>query len=94
MGVARAVRVNMFMFVKRDFEFSAKCVGYAAKGLEARNMCAAFQSRNHRLGHAKPLCDLGLGLTIMLAETEQYPSALGRDSISIIAFACLTDGGH
>lgn len=44
MRVARPVGMHMFVVVKDDFQTTPKGVGDAAKGGEARDMIAAFET--------------------------------------------------
>ena len=52
MAVPRAVRVDMLVFVKDDFEFAAEGVGYTAQRSQAWNMLSTFQPRDHGFSHA------------------------------------------
>ena len=46
-----AVSMDVFVLVEDDFEVPAKRVGDTAECFQTGNMVAAFQTRNHRLGH-------------------------------------------
>jgi hypothetical protein len=92
-GIKMAVRVRMagaagvtvLMLVKDDLEAPAKGVGDAAQGLQARNVIAAFEARDHRLGHAQPLRQLLLGLASAGAKLQQFLGALGGDRCAVVA---------
>ena len=60
--VAGSVRMLVFVLVEDDFQTPAERIGNAAQGGEARNMIAAFETRDHGLGHPKPLRQLLLRL--------------------------------
>jgi hypothetical protein len=93
-GMTGSVCMRMFMLVKSDFQFPVESIGYAAQRFEARNMGAAFQSRNHGLGHAKPLGDLRLGFAGMFAKAQQHARTLCRNDISIVVFARFAESDH
>jgi hypothetical protein len=54
MRMPRTVSMRMFVFVEHDLEPPAEHRGDAAKSVEAWNMIAALQARNHRLRHPQP----------------------------------------
>jgi hypothetical protein len=93
-GMTGSVSMRMFMLVKRDFQFSVESIRYPAKRFEAGNMGAAFQPRNHGLGHAKPLGDLRLGFAGMFAKAQQHARTLCRNDISIVVFARFAESRH
>ena len=68
--MAGAVGMGVFVLVKDDFEAPAKGLGDAAQGLEVRHVIAAFEARDHRLGHAEPLRQLALRLAISGAQLQ------------------------
>jgi hypothetical protein len=74
--VPRAVGMGVLVLMKDDFEPPAKDAGNAAQRLHARQVIAAFQSRDHRFGHAQPFRKLALGLTALGAQFEQLSGAL------------------
>jgi hypothetical protein len=51
MYVPGAVSMPVFVLVEDDFEMPAERVGDTAERFQAGDMIAAFQTRNHRLGH-------------------------------------------
>jgi hypothetical protein len=75
MGMARAVGVLMLVLVEHDLETTAEGVGYAAQRLQARNMIAAFQARDHRLRHLQAMGQLLLRLAGVGAQIEQFARA-------------------
>jgi hypothetical protein len=82
--VAGSVRVLVFMFVEDDLQPPAERVGYATQGGEARNMIAALKSRDHGLGHLKPLRQLLLRLAGVRPKLEQTMRALGGDQRAVV----------
>jgi hypothetical protein len=74
MCVPCAVSMYVFVLVEDDFEVPVERVGDAAECFQAGNMIAAFQTRNHRLGHSEPSRQLLLGRAIMSTQLQE----LGR----------------
>lgn len=93
-GMTGSVSMSMFVLVKSDFQFPVESIGYTAQRFEAGNMGAAFQSRNHGLGHTKPLGDLRLGFTGMSAKAQQHARTLRCNDISIVVFARFAESRH
>jgi hypothetical protein len=92
MRMAGAVGVDMLVFVKDDFEPPAKDVGDAAQGLEARDVIAALETRDHRLGHVQPLRQRSLRLTSAGAQLQQLSRTLGGDRCAVVGGKPV--GGH
>ena len=76
MHVPCAVNMYVFVLVEDDFEVPAEGVGDTAERLQARDMIAAFQTRNHRLGHPEPSRQLLLRLAGNSPQLQQLPRAL------------------
>ena len=76
MHVPCAVSVYVFVLVEDDFEVPAERVGDTAERFQAWDMIAAFQTRNHRLGHPEPSRQLLLRLTGMGTQLQQLLRAL------------------
>jgi hypothetical protein len=76
MHVPCAVSMHVFVLVEHDFEMLTKRVGDTAERLQAGDMIAAFQTRNHRLGHPEPSRQLLLRLASMGPQLQQLPRAL------------------
>jgi hypothetical protein len=87
MRVAGTVRMLVFVLVEHDLQAAPKGIGNAAQGSEARNMIAALEPRDHRLGHAKSLGELLLRLTRASAQLEQTSGALRSDCNAVIGRA-------
>ena len=83
--VAGSVRVLMFMLVEDDLQAPAERIGDAAQGGEARDMIAAFETRDHGLGHLKPLRQLLLRLAGVCPKVKQSVRALGGDQRAVVA---------
>jgi hypothetical protein len=77
--VEGSVRVPMLVLVENDLQTSAERIGDAAQGSEARDMIAPLQTRDHGLGHRKPLRQLLLRLAGLRPELQQSVGALSRD---------------
>ena len=75
MHVSCAVSMYVFVLVEDDFEMPIKSVGDTTKRLQAGNMIAAFQTRNHGLGHSELSRQLLLRLAGMSAQLQQLPCA-------------------
>ena len=67
-----------------SFEVPAEGVGDAAERLQARDMIAAFQTRNHRLGHPEPSRQLLLRLSGTSTQLQQLPGALRGERGAVI----------
>jgi len=80
-AMASAVGVGVFVLVEDDFDASAESVGDAAECLEAGHVIAAFQTRNHGLGHAQAFCEGFLGLARLNPELLQTGGAVGGESV-------------
>ena len=76
MCVPRAVSMYVFVLVEDDFEVPVERVGDTAECFQAGNMIAAFQTRNHRLGHSETGRQLLLGLAGMSTQLQQLHRAL------------------
>jgi hypothetical protein len=76
MCVSRAISMHVFVLVEHDFEVSAECVGDTAERLQAWDMIAAFQTRNHRLGHPEPSRQLLLRLSTLDSQLQQLARTL------------------
>jgi hypothetical protein len=76
MCVSRAISMHVFVLVEDDFEVSAECVGDTADRLQAWDMIAALQTRNHRLGHPEPSRQLLLRLSTMGPQLQQLARTL------------------
>jgi len=76
MDVPCAVSMHVFVLVEDDFEVPAEGVGDTAERLQARDMIAAFQTRNHRLGHPEPSRQLLLRLSGNSTQLQQLPRTL------------------
>src|SRR5438477_6172086 len=85
MRMAGAVGVHMFVLVEHDFELAPERLGDAAQGLEARHVVAAFEARDHRLGHAEPRRQLLLRLAGLAAQLQQFGGALPRNRRAVVA---------
>jgi len=71
-----AVSMYVFVLVEDDFEVPAERVGDTAERFQAGDMIAAFQTRNHRLGHSEPSRQLLLRLAGMSTQLQELPRAL------------------
>ena len=76
MQVSCAVSMYVFVLVEDDFEVPAERVGDTAERFQAGDMIAAFQTRNHRLGHPEPSRQLLLRLAGNSAQLQQLSRAL------------------
>ena len=76
MHVPCAVSMYVFVLVEDDFEVPVKRVGNTAECFQARDMIAAFQTRNHRLGHSEPSRQLLLRRAGMSTQLQQLGRAL------------------
>lgn len=66
MGMARAIRMGVFVFVKDNLKMASEYVGHAAQGPQTWNVRATFKAGHHRLRHAQTfrelhLCFAGIG---------------------------------
>jgi len=84
MDVPGAVSMHVFVFVEDDFEVPAEDVGDTTERLKARDMIAAFQTRNHRLGHPEPSRQLLLRLSCTSTQLQQLPGALRGERGAVI----------
>src|ERR1700730_4898037 len=80
-----AVGMRVLMLMEDDHEMSSEAVGDAAERLETRNVIAAFQTRDHRLGHAQPCCQLPLRLAGVGTQLEQLARTLRRQRGAVVA---------
>lgn len=85
--MAGSVRVLVFVLVEYDLQTPVERIGDAAQGGEARDVIAALQARDHRLGHPQPFRQLLLRLTRMGAKLEQAVGALGGNQSAIVGDA-------
>lgn len=67
MGMPRPIGMHVLVFVENDIEAPPESVSNAAERLQARNMIAPFQARDHRFRHAQARCQLLLRLAGMRA---------------------------
>jgi len=74
----------VFLLVEDDFEVPAECVGDTAERFQAWDMIAAFQTRNHRLGHPELSRQLLLRLAGMGPQLQQFARALRSERGAII----------
>jgi hypothetical protein len=84
MHVPGTVGMDVFVLVEDDFEVPAECIGDTAECFQAGDMVAAFQTRNHRLGHAELNRQLLLRLAGMSAQLQQLGSALCGQSGAVV----------
>jgi hypothetical protein len=77
MHVPCAVSMYVFVLVEDNLEVPVEHISNAAERFQARDMIAAFQTRNHRLGHSKPSRQLLLRLAGPSTQLQQLPRALG-----------------
>jgi hypothetical protein len=75
MDMPCAVSVYVFVLVEDDFEVPIKRVGDTAECFQAGDMIAAFQTRNHRLGHSELSRQLLLRLAGMSTQLQQLTCA-------------------
>lgn len=94
MTVPRAVRVDVLVLMKDDFEFATEGVGDTAQCSQAWNMLSAFQPRDHGLGHAQFFGEFQLGFPLMGAKTKKRPGTLCSKSLRIVAAAGSRGRGH
>jgi hypothetical protein len=76
------VGVAVLVFVKRDFKTATEAVGDAAERGDARYVLAAFEPRDHGLGHREPMRELPLRFAGLHAKNvelvrEAYRYAVG-----------------
>src|ERR1700682_4888062 len=90
--VAGSVRVLVFVLVEYDLQAPAERISDAAQRLQAWNMIAAFEARDHGFCHPKSLRQLLLSLACMSAKLEQAVSALGGDCDTVIRQALSPSG--
>jgi hypothetical protein len=76
MNVPCAVSMYVFALVEDDFKVPAERVGDTAQRFQAWEVVAALQTRNHRLGHPEPSCQLLLRLAGIRTQIQQLPRAL------------------
>ena len=84
MRMPGTVSMRMFVFVEHDLQPPAERRGDAAKSVEARNMIAALQPRDHRLRHTQAQRQLFLRFAGMSAELDEPPGALGRERRTVV----------
>jgi hypothetical protein len=84
MDVPGAISMNVFVLMEDDFEVPAEDVGDTTERLQARDMIAAFQTRNHRLGHPEPSRQLLLRLSGTSTQLQQLPGALRGERGAVI----------
>ena len=84
MRMSGTVSMRMFVFVEDDLEPPAERRGDAAKSVEAWNMIAALQPRDHRLRHTQAQRQLFLRFAGMSAELDEPPGALGRERGAVV----------
>ena len=90
--VAGSVRVLVFVLVEYDLQAPAERISDAAQRLQAWNMIAAFEARDHGFCHPKSLRQLLLSLACMSAKLKQAVSALGGDCDAVIRQALSPSG--
>jgi hypothetical protein len=78
--------------VEYDLQAPAERISDAAQRLQAWNMIAAFEARDHGFCHPKSLRQLLLSLACMSAKLEQAVSALGGDCDAVIRQALSPSG--
>lgn len=71
MRVSCPVLMDVFMFVKDNFQASPEGVGDPAQSREARHMIASLKAGDHRLGHPHALGELLLCLAGMFAQFKK-----------------------
>src|ERR1700738_4022563 len=76
--VAASVRVLMFVLVEYDLQAPAERISDAAQRLQAWNMIAAFEARDHGFCHPKSLRQLLLSLACMSCEARAGGERIGR----------------
>src|SRR5580658_155696 len=79
MRMPRAIRMFMLVLMENNFQTSPERVGDPTQGGKARHMIAAFQARDHGLGHAETPRQTSLRLTRVIAKLEQTTSTFSRD---------------
>jgi hypothetical protein len=84
MRMSGTVSMRMFVFVEHDLQPPAERRGDAAKSVEACNMIAALQPRDHRLRHTQAQRQLFLRFAAMSAELDEPPRALGRQRGTVV----------
>jgi hypothetical protein len=84
MRMSGTVSMRMFVFVEHDLQPPAERRGDAAKSVEARNMIAALQPRDHRLRHTQAQRQLFLRFAGMGAELGEPPRAFGRERRAVV----------
>lgn len=94
MAMPRAVRMDVLVLMKDNFELAAERIGDAAKRSQAWNMLSAFQPRDHRVGHAQPLGQFDLGLPLLGTQLEKGLRALRGNGLSVVATAWCRVRGH
>ncbi len=87
MSVARTVMMNVLVFVKNDFEPTAKYVGEPTQCSQIGNVTAAFQARNHGFCHANPPGQMCLRLTCVAPQLHQLARTLRGDTLGIVGAA-------
>jgi hypothetical protein len=83
-GVTGSVGMRVFVLVEDDLQPASKRIGDTAERSEARDMVAAFQSRNHGFRHREPRGELLLGLAGMGAKLEQAVGALRSNFAAVV----------
>ena len=73
MRMSGTVRTRMSVLVEHDLQPPAERRGDAAKGVEARNMIAALQPRDHRFRHTQAQRQLFLRFAGISAELDEPP---------------------
>ena len=84
MRMPGTVSMRMFVFVEHDIQPPAERRGDAAKSVEAGNMIAALQARDHRLRHTQAQRQLFLRFAGMSAEFGEPPRAFGRERRAVV----------
>jgi hypothetical protein len=84
MRMPGTVSMRMFVFVEHDLQPPAERRRDAAKSLEAWNMIAALQARDHRLRHTQAQRQLFLRFPGMSAELGEPARAFGRERRPIV----------
>jgi hypothetical protein len=84
MRMSGTVSMRMFVFVEHDLQPPTERCGDAAKSVEAWNMIAALQPRDHRLRHAQAQRQLFLRFAGMGAELGKPSRALGSERRAVV----------
>ena len=84
MRMPGTVSMRMFVFMEHDLQPPAERRGDPAKSVEARNMIAALQPRDHRLRHTQAQRQLFLRFAGMSAELDESPRALGGERRAVV----------